>query len=50
MRFQKKSAEKFAAKMKKKNYKINEFLNRSVDPCPADEVLTKLKGLDLNLN
>jgi hypothetical protein len=34
-RFQKKSAEKFAALLKKKHIKISDFLHRMVDPVPS---------------
>ena len=34
-KFQKKAAQLFAAKLKKKNIKTNDFLNRTVDPSPA---------------
>ena len=35
-KYQKKSAEKMVAKLKKQNIKVNEFLSRTVDPCPVD--------------
>ena len=49
-RFQKKSAEKFAALLKKKNVKMSDFLNRMVDPVPASELMKKLTELTLNAN
>lgn len=39
-----------AAMLKKKNIKLGDLLNRTVDPCPADVVFAKLKELKLNTN